>query len=112
MTLDRELEEVLHAEREALLKGDFATLEALLPRKQSLAKRLSESKAELPLELYQSLKEKAVENDALLNSARRGLQAALTQFSDLKNGPEQTTYSRDGERRPMSQSKNSITQKI
>ena len=112
MKLIDELETVLQAERHALLQGDFDALETLLPRKQSLATRLAENKPDLSSHAYQELKAKAEQNDALIKSAQRGLKAAVTQFGEIRDGAEQKTYSQSGERRPLSKSGSSFTQKI
>ncbi|MEL7203013.1 MAG: hypothetical protein AAGL19_02510 [Pseudomonadota bacterium] len=103
MDMIKELKEVLQREQDALLKGDFDALEVLVPRKEALSTLLSEGNPNIPESAYQDLMRCAVQNDALLQSVQRGLQAALTQVQQVKNGLEQTTYSSSGERRPLSQ---------
>ena len=110
MDMVKELTDVLQLEKDALLNGDFDALEVLVPRKEALSTMLSERKPNIPESVYQDLKRHAVQNDALVQAVARGLQAALTQVQQVRNGLEQTTYSSSGERRPLSRTP-SVTQR-
>ena len=112
MSILSELERVLKDEQEYLLSGNFRALEDLVKRKSHLAERLAAGNAQLPGEAYKRLAEQASHNETLLQSARLGLQAALSQLREASKAGEQTTYSRTGERRSMASSTSSITQKI
>lgn len=111
MTIIEELEAVLEAEQKFLLEGDFAGLKALTERKTKLAERLAKDRPDVPESVYRQLAEKAGHNEALLNSARRGLQAAMAQIRQAAQSAEQTTYSKSRERRPLSRRPGSVTQK-
>lgn len=107
-----ELEAVLSAEQDLLLSGDFDRLQSLFDRKLRLAEQLSREKPELSEDRYQSLKQQSARNEALLKAAQRGLKAAITQVSQASEAPEQTTYSRSGQRQSMSRAPRSVTQKL
>ena len=124
MSILSELERVLKDEQEYLLSGNFRALEDLVKRKShladdrvvdeahALAERLAAGNAQLPGEAYKRLAQQASHNETLLQSARLGLQAALSQLREASKAGEQSTYSRTGERRSMASSTSSITQKI
>ena len=112
MSIVSELEELLQQEQELLLSGRFAELELLCEHKSRLAHRLACSKPELPKEIYANLAERAVHNEALLDSARRGLQSAMTQLRQIAQAEDQSTYSKDGQRRPLSRKPATVTQKL
>lgn len=107
-----ELERILQLEQDLLLSGDYDSLAALVARKERLITRFVESRPPLDAEAHRRLADHAARNEALLGSARRGLQAALSQLRQLSEGSEQTTYSRTGERRPLSRPESSVKQKI
>ncbi len=112
MNIVTELEDVLKREQESLLKGDFAALGKLVERKAALAKRLSSNRPDLPEDVYRSLVDQASKNEALLNSAQRGLQAAMSQLRHAAQSVEQTTYGQNGERQTLSRKPSSVTQKV
>ena len=112
MNLLSELEDVLREEQESLLNGDFKRLEGLIDRKTRLSEWLKQEKLEVPPQAIQHLSERARQNEALLESARRGLQAAILQIRQPVGPAKQTTYSRSGERSSLSRSPSSITQKF
>lgn len=110
MNIVEEISSVLKEEEELLLSGNFVALEALVERKT----RLTEILAARPVQESEALARLAAQagrNDALLGASRRGLKAALNQLRQLSMAQEQTTYSRDGIRRPMSRKPSSITEK-
>lgn len=111
MTIVDEIEAVLNEEQELLLSGNLAALEALVERKSRLASRLANVEGDLPREAYSGLKDRAVRNEALIGAAQRGLQAALAQLRRLSEAGDQNTYSRDGQRRPMSRQPSSVREK-
>ncbi len=112
MNVLTELEHVLREEQELLLTGDFSGLEALVHRKTKLADWLAKSKPQLDREAYRHLSDQASNNEALLDAARRGLRAALAQLRMSSETEGQSTYSETGERRSLSRSPSSITQKM
>ena len=111
MSIVAELEDVLKREQDSLLKGDFAALGNLIERKAALAERLSKKRPDLPEEVYRHLVDQASKNEALLSSAQRGLQAAMSQIRHATQTVEQTTYSQNGERQKLSRKPSSVTQK-
>lgn len=111
MSVVAELESVLAEEQEILLTGRYARLEALSDKKSKLAELLSQEKLDLPAEAYETLVAKAAHNEALLASARRGIQAAISQLKEFSNGEHQSTYSKEGQRQPLAR-RVSVTQKL
>lgn len=111
MKLLDEIEDVLRREQELLLSGNYAALEALIERKTRLAERLKDGKVTAPADAYETLVRRANENEALLGAAQRGLKAALSQLRQLTAAEKQTTYSKDGERIPLSDNRSSVIQK-
>lgn len=110
MNVVEELESVLAEEQDVLLTGDYSRLSDLLARKTELTDRLASKTPELPSDVYEKLSAQATHNEALLNSARRGIKAALSQLKSVASGETQSTYTRAGERMPLSRPV-SITQK-
>ena len=102
MNIVSELEGVLDEEQELLLTGNYARLEELATRKEALAEALSASTSDLSEEEVQGIATKSAHNEALLNSARRGIQAAISQLRDYTTGEHQSTYSKEGARVPLS----------
>lgn len=111
MKLVLELEAVLSAEQGVLLRGELDRLQSIYDRKLLLTEQLASEKPELSSEKYQSLKELAERNEALLKAAQRGLKAAISQIRAADTA-EQTTYSRSGQRRTLSRVQSSIEQKL
>ncbi|MGR3514787.1 MAG: hypothetical protein ACU0GG_18665 [Paracoccaceae bacterium] len=112
MKIFSQLEQLLQEEQKALLSGDFSALETLAERKEALLELLISSSPHLPKNSFQILRDKALKNEALLNSAKRGLQAALVRVRLSNDSTPQTTYSKNGERRAMSKPPSSVAQKI
>lgn len=111
MTIVQDLERMLDTERKLLLAGEFAALASLAEEKAALAERLGAGRPDLPAEDYARLSERAAHNEALLRSARRGIQAAMAQLRQFSDGEHQSTYSREGERRPLTRTP-SVIQKF
>ncbi len=107
----KELEQVLAEEQSVLLSGNYKMLESLAKQKSRLAEKLANNSNELPVEAFGKLAEKAAQNEVLLKSARRGIQAAITQLNQIANGEHQSTYSREGTRKPLARQV-SVTQKF
>lgn len=112
MSVISELEAVLKEEQQILLKGDLDSLEKLVQRKSKLAERLAQRKPEVSKAEYKYIAELASRNEALLNSARLGIEAAMKQIRQTPDKEDQKTYSKSGERKSLSKSLSSITQKI
>lgn len=110
MNVVEELENVLAEEQQILLTGDYGQLQGLLDRKSKLAETLAAGPPDLSKDDYEKLSARANHNEALLNSARRGIQAALSQLKEISSGQNQSTYTRAGERTPLSRPV-SVTQK-
>ena len=105
------LEEVLDEEQRILMSGDFAKLERLAAIKTELAEQLAATSLDVPAEAYSALVERAAHNEQLLSSARRGIQAAIAQLKQFADGEHQSTYSKEGQRRPLAR-RVSVTQKF
>jgi hypothetical protein len=112
MNLISELESVLREEQGLLLNGEFERLEGLIDRKTKLSARLAQERPDLSAHAYRHLAERARQNEALLESARRGLQAAMRQLQQPLQQADQTTYSKSGHRNTLSRAPSSVTQKI
>lgn len=112
MNLVTELEEILADEQRCLLSGAYDDLAGLAERKTALAARLSAKRGDLGEDACRRLKNKAAHNEALLRAAQRGIQAAIAQLRQFTSGEHQSTYSRDGMRRPLSRSPSALTQKL
>lgn len=112
MNLVTELESVLREEQSLLLNGEFERLESLIDRKTKLSARLAQDRPDLSASAYKHLAERARQNEALLESARRGLKAALHQLRQPVQQADQTTYSKSGQRNSLSRAPSSVTQKI
>ena len=109
MNIVAELESVLAEEQELLLNGDYSKLEALAARKADLADELAQA-TELPKSEYMDIITMSERNETLLKSARRGIQAAMSQLKEYSSGEHQSTYSKEGQRQPLSRPV-SVTQK-
>ena len=112
MNLLAELEAVLKAEQELLLSGDFAALPALVDRKTRLSEELAKQKPDVPPAACRDLIARARRNEVLLESSRRGLQAAMVQLRHSSGTAEQSTYSSSGKRQPLSRGSSTVTQKL
>ena len=111
MTIVAELERILEKEQRLLLTGDYGQLAQLAEEKNDLAERLADGLQDLSVETVEKLAEQAGHNEALLKSARRGMQAAMTQLKQFSEGEHQSTYSAEGRREPLSRPV-SVTQKL
>lgn len=111
MNIIEELEAVLEEEQSLLLKGDFVGLKPLVEKKSELAQRLTELKPDVSEATYQELADKAGYNEALLNSARNGLQSAMNRIRHAAESTEQKTYSSSGERQSLARRPASVVQK-
>lgn len=112
MSLVSDLEKLLAEEQKHLLSGNFTALERLIERKSKLAERLAASKPDLPRDVIEGLARRAAHNEALLGSARRGLQAAMAQLRQLPDGEAQKTYSKEGQRQSLARKSASVIQKL
>ena len=94
-SLFQELDRLLSDERRAVVAADFAALNELAERKESLLGRLDPN-AIAPDEARQ-LKEQAERNGALLAAAARGVRSVLRRVGEIRsaNGPLKT-YGEDG----------------
>ena len=111
MSVVAELESVLAEEQKILLTGHYSKLAVLADRKAKLAEMLSLEELDFPEEVYKSLVARAAHNEALLASARRGIQAAISQLKEFSNGEHQSTYSKEGLRQPLARPV-SVVQKL
>ncbi len=112
MNIVAELEAVLKEEQHLLLNGKLGALQELVDRKSRLSEWLARERPEVPAETYQRLSRRVEQNKALLEAAQRGLQAAMAQLKQTANAVDQTTYSRSGDRMPLSRRRSSIAQKV
>ncbi|MCR9085365.1 MAG: flagellar biosynthesis protein FlgN [Rhodobacteraceae bacterium] len=94
-----EIEDLLDAERDALLEGDFDAVRDLKDRKEELLASLLEHRAGLSPESYAQLSEKAARNQSLLAGAARGIAAVrqrLQEIRDARTG--NVSYDAEGRR--------------
>ena len=92
------LEILLDSEEDALLTGNFDTVETLLQDKQSLIGILNEDRSNSEEEL-QSVLNKISRNQALLTSAMEGIRAANARLKDFQRTRDRfETYDRSGQR--------------
>jgi flagellar biosynthesis/type III secretory pathway chaperone len=88
------LAEVLAAERQALLTGDFDALGDLIVRKERLVEALA---GDGPVPGLERLRKAAHANQALIGAARDAVISVRKQLEDLKSGgPALHTYDSDG----------------
>ncbi len=96
MTSAAQVAELLERERTAIRRGDYVALASLVEEKASLFAAFErESKDDQALT---SLKQMAEYNNALLEAARRGFGAALTQIGEARAAASPQTYGPKGER--------------
>ncbi|WP_136635972.1 hypothetical protein [Pseudooceanicola onchidii] len=82
-TLYESLDALLERERSALINGDLASIGDLLAEKEALMERLAlEGGSEK--QALERLQGKAVRNQALLDSALRGIRTVATRFATLR----------------------------
>ncbi len=88
------LAEVLAAERQALLSGDFDALGDLVLRKERLVEALADHQ---PVPGLERLRKAAQANQALIAAARDAVIAVRTQLEELRSGgPALHTYDCEG----------------
>ena len=80
-----QIEELLDAERDALLDGDFDAIRDLKDRKEDLLGSLLEQRAGLSPEAYAQLSEKAARNQSLLANAARGIAAVRQRLQEIRD---------------------------
>ncbi len=112
MNIVRNLEKLLNEEHALLLAGDFEGLSSLVEKKLRLESRLSKQKSKLNAEDCARLTTQAKHNEALLSSAQSGLQSAILQLRQLREGESQKIYSKDRQRKSLSRASGSIAQKV
>lgn len=97
-----ELNDLLDAEREALLKGDLERLNDLLVPKEALIEAMN-AIPQTDLSAMQTLNQKVKRNQLLLDGAMEGIRAVaerMTQLREVKGALE--TYGADGKRHEIS----------
>ena len=112
MNLAQELETVLQKQKQCLLSGDFAGLSILVERKARLSDQLAVQDASAEFADIANLAKQARQNDALLQSALRGTKAALVLIREASNGADKSTYTENGNRRPMGAATINVEQKM
>ena len=111
MNVLAELEDILDKERQLILAARFNDLERLSTRKSLLSGRIGQV-VKADLGHIERLRASAVRNDALLQSAARGLKSALQQISDARSLKDQTTYTADGSRNPIAPRRGKLLQRL
>ena len=111
MTKIEEVLTLLEDERQALVSGDLAALDPLLRRKEALAVRLKDFSG-ADVRTLARVSRLSARNGDLLAAARRGLERAEAQIGGLRTGMAQTTYDRDGSKRPMSRLPGRVEHKL
>ena len=94
-----EIEQLLDAERSALLEGDFDAIRDLKDRKEELLGGLLEQRAGLSPEAYALLSEKAARNQSLLAGAARGIAAVRQRLQEIRDARAgSVSYDAEGRR--------------
>ena len=97
-----ELEDLLDAERQALLDGALDSVGRLHELKQGLLARIVEGAAELEMDQRDRLARKATRNQDLLAGAARGVAAVNQRLKELRAvSAGGNTYTADGRRAPL-----------
>ena len=98
MNLDA-LDDLLEAERNALLSGDLLTLTEMLPAKEALINALSEE-GQTNLPALMELDVKVRRNQLLLDGALEGIRAVAQRMASLRRMRGRLeTYGSDGKKR-------------
>lgn len=95
------LDELLEAERDALLQGDLDKIPAMVEEKESLIDALNDNAPETKAELRE-LQVKVERNQALLNGALQGIRkvaARMAAFRRIRRSLE--TYDESGQKRTI-----------
>jgi flagellar biosynthesis/type III secretory pathway chaperone len=100
MTIEDHLDSLLDKEESILLSGKFSELSRLLELKEEIIKYLEKSDKKFSRKNIQKISLKAKRNEALLESAQRGIKAAVAQVREAKETNFQS-YSREGARYSM-----------
>ncbi|MEM1362016.1 MAG: hypothetical protein AAGF94_09910 [Pseudomonadota bacterium] len=96
-----EIEDILDAERDALISGDLDSIDSFAARKADLLAEISEQHTALAPEIYKRLSEKALHNQNLLFGAARGIAAVRQRLLDIQNVHcGAGSYDRKGQRPP------------
>ena len=103
MSLLEKLEKLLDEEKRMLLEGQYSSLATLSEIKLKLLERFSYISINGTSENVQRVIEKAKRNEALLESAQRGIKSAMMHVSEVAEGSFQS-YSKEGQRAPLSKS--------
>ncbi|MGC8201109.1 hypothetical protein ACP2AV_00245 [Aliiroseovarius sp. PTFE2010] len=94
------LEKMLVKERDAILESDFQTLSKLGDKKEALLKRVAVECHEA--DSLRQLQQKLTANNALLDSAARGIKSAVNYIGDMQASPKPLqTYGPLGERNEL-----------
>lgn len=94
-----EIEDLLDAERNALLEGNFDAVSRLKDRKEELLGSLLEHRAGLSPEAYAKLSEKAAHNQTLLAGAARGIAAVRQRLQEIRDARAgNASYDAEGRR--------------
>lgn len=93
------LDDLLEAERDALLKGNLEKLTAMLPQKEALIDALNTG-AHTDLSTLQSLDKKVQRNQLLLDGAMEGIRNVALRLAELRSlRGSLETYGSDGKKR-------------
>lgn len=106
----KDLQALLLQERAALLRADFAALEALIEPKQALLTHLADMAA--PATALERLRHEALRNDALLQAVTAGLAAVGARLRAYRDGVQTSCYSADGTHSPITRQATTLTQKL
>ena len=99
-TLDR-LGDVLDAEEDALLVGDYDAVETMLPDKENLIGQLNDDPPEDEAAL-RWLRDKIARNQTLLDNAMNGVRTVATRMKELQRARDRfETYDQSGQRQSI-----------
>ncbi len=100
----KKLDRVLEEEKKCLLDGKYTQLESLVEVKVQLSDAIASQASILTKEAIVYIDKKLKRNEALLQSAQRGIKSAMAHLHEVAENPFQS-YTKDGHRSPLAREK-------
>lgn len=101
----------LDEEYRVLTDGRLSEIPGLITRKEALHDALSVSPVTKRDQL-EKIAQMAERNAGLIEAARQGIFSAISEISDIRQGLNQTTYSQNGKRQPLSTTPHKVERKV